>query len=93
MNSKPLILGALAVAAVGGLWLWSRRSSAAALGELRNDAAGPRLPAMPQMPTMPTMPGMPTMPTMGHAPNAPQLSPGFGSGPQAAAGLFKGMWG
>jgi hypothetical protein len=86
-----VILGAVAAAAVGAYFLYFRRR--ADLAAVRNDAAGPRLPAMPAMPAMPSMPGMPTMPSMGNAPNAPQLAPGFGFGPQAPAGLFKGMWG
>ena len=91
MTSKPLIFGAVALAAVGAFFLMRRGSAAAAA--VRNDAAGPRLPGMPQMPSMPampSMPGMPTMPTMGNAPNAPQIAPGFG--PQSPSGLFKGMW-
>lgn len=81
-----------AVAVLGlGYLAWRKFGNGADRAELRNDAAGPRLPAMPNMPTMPampTMPGMPAMPGMasGAAPNAPQF------GPSAPAGLFSGMW-
>jgi hypothetical protein len=85
---KIHMIAAGVVAAGVGLFAWRRFGRSAALGEVRNDAAGPRLPAMPEMPRMPSMPSMPGMPTMrsGAAPNMPQI------GPQAPAGLFAGMW-
>jgi hypothetical protein len=70
---KPLIYAGAALAAVAAFTIWRR---SAALGAVRNDAAGPRLPAMPAMPSMPAMPGMPQMPSMGNMPNAPRFAPG-----------------
>lgn len=70
----------IAAAAVGlALLLYSRRVIGDPIAGVRNDAAGPRLPAMPSMPRMPGMPSM----TSGAAPNMP--------GPPA--GMFAGMWG
>lgn len=80
---KPVYL--IAAAGVAFLAWRSLAGGGLGLGHVRNDAAGPRLPAMPAMPRMPSMPGMPSMGS-GAAPNAPQI------GPQAPAGLFSGMW-
>lgn len=96
MSKSALIVSAVALVAVGAFF-WTRQTwGGPGLGGVRNDAASPRLPAMPampDMPAMPSMPGMPTMPAMGHAPNAPRIAPGLAVGPQAAKGLFDGIWG
>lgn len=88
MKTAALVgLVVAAAAAAAGLYFVRRPS----LGVVRNDAAGPRLPAMPSMPAMPSLPGLADL--KGHMPNAPRLSPGMGFGPQANPSLFAGMWG
>lgn len=91
---KPLHIAALVAVGAGVLLLFKRGSNANdALSAIRNDAAGPRLPAMPEMPRMPTMPGMPRMPTMPGMPRMPAVSGAAPNMPGPPAGMFSGMWG
>lgn len=95
MSRTLVIAGAVAAVGFGALVLWySRRGE---LQAVRNEAAGPRLPAMPSMPLMPSMFGgsnsaaVPNAPGSGFVPVEKQ--PARLPGPQAPAGLFGGMWG
>lgn len=83
MSRTLVIAGAVAAVGFGALVLWySRRGE---LQAVRNEAAGPRLPAMPSMPLMPSVLGGGQ--TSAAVPNMPAI------GPQVPAGLFGGMWG
>lgn len=95
---KPIYLIGGGIAAALLAVVLTRKVQAASA--VRNDAAGPRLPALPTLPSLPRLPAisgaapnMPAMPAMPGMPMMPGMPVMGGAMPRAPDGIFGGIWG